>query len=127
LKLLNIKNMFIKSVHAATVDLGQPISGIGKYQQGADLQTGSLLTDFLSSIITTLTVVASLAFAIYFIIGGLKWITSGGDKNKAEEAKTQMTQAAIGLIVVVVSYFIIGIISNVLGLDILDPAKTLGL
>lgn len=119
--------MFIKSVHAATVDLGQPISGIGKYQQGADLQTGSLLTDFLSSIITTLTVVASLAFAIYFIIGGLKWITSGGDKNKAEEAKTQMTQAAIGLIVVVVSYFIIGIISNVLGLDILDPAKTLGL
>lgn len=119
--------MIIKPVYAAPVDLGQPIWGIGKYQQGADLQTGSLLTEFLSSIITTLTVAASLAFAIYFIIGGLKWITAGGDKTKAEEAKTQMTQAAIGLIVVVVSYFIIGIISNVLGLDILDPAKVLGL
>ena len=119
--------MIIKTAHAAPVDLGQPIWGIGKYQQGADLQTGSLLTDFLSSLITTLTVVASLAFAIYFIIGGLKWITSGGDKTKAEEAKTQMTQAAIGLIVVVVAYFIIGIISNVLGLNILDPAAVLGL
>jgi TRAP-type C4-dicarboxylate transport system permease small subunit len=117
----------MKPVYAAPVDLGQPIWGIGKYQQGADTQTGSLLTDFLSSIITTLTVVASLAFAIYFIIGGLKWITSGGDKTKAEEAKTQMTQAAIGLIVVVVAYFIIGIISNILGLNILDPAAVLGL
>ena len=117
----------MKPVYAAPVDLGQPLSGVGKYQQGADTQTGSLLTDFLSSIITTLTVVASLAFAIYFIIGGLKWITSGGDKTKAEEAKTQMTQAAIGLIVVVVAYFIIGIISNILGLNILDPAAVLGL
>lgn len=117
----------IKPVHAKTVDLGEPISGIGKYQQGAGTNTGSLLTDFLSSIITTLTVVASLAFAIYFIIGGLKWITSGGDKTKAEDAKTQMTQAAIGLIVVVVAYFIIGIISGVLGLNILDPAAVLNL
>lgn len=119
--------MIIKPIYAAPVDLGQPIWGIGKYQQGADLQTGTLLTDFLSSIITTLTVVGSLAFAIYFIIGGLKWITSGGDKTKASDASTQMTQAAIGLIVVVVSFFIIGIISNVLGLDILDPAAVLGL
>ena len=119
--------MIIKPVHAAPIDLGQPLSGVGKYQQAAGSNTGTLLTDFLSSIITTLTVVASLAFAIFFIIGGLKWLTSGGDKAKAEEAKTQMTQAAIGLIVVVVSYFIIGIISNILGLDILDPATVLGL
>lgn len=119
--------MIVKSVYAAPIQLGQPIWGIGKYQQGADVHAGTLLTDFLSSIITTLTVVASLAFSIFFIIGGLKWITSGGDKAKAEEAKTQMTQAAIGLIVVVVSYFIIGIISNILGLDILDPATVLGL
>ena len=119
--------MIIKPVYAAPVDLGQPLSGVGNYQQNVDLQTGTLLTDFLSSMVTTLTVVASLAFAIYFIIGGLKWITSGGDKTKAEEAKTQMTQAAIGLIVVVISFFIIGIISNILGLNILDPAAVLGL
>ena len=117
----------IKSAQAATVDLGKPLSGVGKYQQAAGTQTGFLLTEFLSSIITTITVVASLAFAIFFIIGGLKWITSGGEKTKAEESKTQMTQAAIGLIVVVVSYFIIGIISNVLGLNILDPAAVLNL
>ena len=117
----------MKPILAKEVSLGQPIEGIGEYQKNAGGNTGSLLTDFLSSIITTLTVVASLAFAIYFIIGGLKWITSGGDKTKAEEAKTQMTQAAIGLIVVVISFFIIGIISNILGLDILDPAKVLQL
>ncbi len=117
----------IKPAFAIPIKLGQPISGVGKYQQNAQIQTGSLLTEILSSLITTLTVVGSLAFAIYFIIGGLKWITAGGDKNKTEEAKTQMTQASIGLIVVVISFFIIGIISNILGLNILDPATVLGL
>jgi amino acid transporter len=119
--------MIVKSVQAASIPLGN-LKGVGDYQDiRPGKEAGTLLTNLLSSIITTLTVVASLAFSIYFIIGGIKWITSGGDKTKAEEAKTQMTQAAIGLIIVVVSFFIIGIISNVLGLDILDPAKVLGL
>jgi len=38
-----------------------------------------------------------------------------------------MTHAAIGLIATVAGIFIIGIIVGVLGLDILDPAKILGL
>jgi len=36
-----------------------------------------------------------------------------------------MTQATIGLIAIVASYFIIGIVGAVLGLDILRPFKTL--
>jgi hypothetical protein len=68
---------------------------------------------------------AGMAFVIYFIVGGFKWITSSGDKSKAEEAKTELTQAAIGLIVVAVSIFIAGIVGGVVGINLLNPLKIL--
>lgn len=115
----------IKPIHAADIDLGEEISGVGDFQTGISggVQTG--LGTLLSNIITTLTVVGSLAFVIYFTIGGLKWITAGGDKGKIEESKAQMTQSAIGLIVIVVSFFVVGIVGAVLGIDILNPYATL--
>ena len=105
----------------AQVELGT-IKGTGQFQTG-EVQTK--LGDFISTIINVVTVMAGLAFLLYFAIGGLKWITSSGEKAKAEEAKTELTQAAIGLIVVAVSYFIAGIIGGVVGIDILNPSKLL--
>ena len=105
----------------AQIDLGN-ITGTGQFQTG---NVNSQLGNFLSTVINTITVMAGLAFILYFAIGGLKWITSSGDKSRAEEAKTELTQAAIGLIVVAVSYFIVGIVGGVVGIDILNPCKLL--
>jgi hypothetical protein len=115
----------ISPVNAAN-NLGDGIVGVGPLQNiigesTAKTQFGNLL----SSMITTITVVGSLAFVIYFTTAGLKWITAGGDKAKVSEAQTSMTQAAIGLIAMVASYFIIGIVGAVLGIDILNPFNTL--
>lgn len=114
------------TVFAADIPLGTGITGTGPLQVVLDRgATQTQLGTLLSNLITTLTVVGSLAFVMYFTIGGLKWITAGGDKTKIQESKDQMTQAAIGLIVIVVSFFIIGIVGAVLGIDILNPFKTL--
>lgn len=133
-----ILNHLIRPVFAAppapTINLGI-IEGTGEFQKnignnligGKSATTADRLGVFLSTIITTITVVASLAFVLYFTMAAFKWITSSGDKNQVSEAQTQMTQAAIGLIVVVVSYFIIGIVGGVLGIDVLNPAKMLGI
>lgn len=96
------------------------ITGTGTYQNigGSPKEA---LGSFLTSIITTITVAGSLAFVIYFTIGAIKWITAGGDKGKVAEAQSQMTQGAIGLIALVASYFIIGIVGAVLGVNILNP------
>ena len=119
--------LFIKNVFAAGVPLGG-IEGIGKFQDAAAAANPSVpFGTLISSLITTITVVGSLAFVLYFTLGGLKWIIAGGDKTKVSEAQTSMTQAAIGLIVIVVSYFIIGIVGAVLGIDILNPIKSLNL
>lgn len=113
--------MLVKPLYAASVNLGN-ITGVGTFQAAAP---ETLLGKFLSSIITTLTIVGSLTFVIYFTMGALKWITAGGDKTKVGEAQSQMTQGAIGLIAMVASYFIIGIVGAVLGLNILNPLDAL--
>lgn len=110
----------IKEVSAA--GLGQ-ITGTGSFQNFSE--PGKATGTFFSSIITTLTVVGSLAFVIFFTIGAIKWITAGGDKNKVAEAQSQMTQGAIGLIALVASYFVVGIVGGVLGLDIFNPWETI--
>jgi hypothetical protein len=109
---------------AAQISLGpSPIQGTGKFQTA---QASSLGT-YISTIITTLTVVGGLAFVIFFFMAAFKWILSSGDKTMTEEAKSQMTNAVIGLIIMIVSYFIIGIVGGVLGLNILNPGQLLGI
>lgn len=85
------------------------------------------VTTFTSNLFGFLTTVAGLMFILYFVLGGLRWISAGGDAQKVETAKTQMTQAAIGVIVVVSAWAIAFIIGTVLGLDILNPQDILGI
>src|SRR5258706_8565578 len=118
---MNFLNLLIPQAYA--IDLGN-ITGTGTFQN----ITGSpkeQLGNFLSTLITTITVVGSLAFVVYFTIGGLKWIIAGGDKAKVGEAHAHMTQAAVGLIAIVASFFIVGIVGSVLCIDILNPFNTL--
>lgn len=132
--LLN-KIFLISSVYAAEpvdpynsstggTDLGN-ITGTGQFQKIIS-SPKELTGKFISSMITTLTIVGSLAFVIFFSLGALSWITAGGDKTKIAQAQSQMTQGAIGLIAIVASYFLIGIVGNVLGLDILNPFSMFG-
>ena len=116
----------ISTVYAAAVPLGTGIEGVGPFQVVMDkAAAGTNLGTLLSNLITTITVVGSLAFVIFFTLGGLSWITAGGDKAKVSSAQTQMTQAAIELIAMIASYFIIGIVGAVLGINILAPFATL--
>lgn len=83
------------------------------------------LPKFISTFIGFLTTLAGLMFLIYFIVAALSWITAGGEKGKIESARQQMTNAALGLIIVIASYAIVGIVGGVLGLNILNPLQVL--
>ncbi|PIS18042.1 hypothetical protein COW38_01145 [Candidatus Collierbacteria bacterium CG17_big_fil_post_rev_8_21_14_2_50_45_7] len=95
----------------------------GGYQPGTSLQesTGAI-ERIISNVLVVVTVVAGLSFILYFLLGGLNWITAGGDKGKIEKAKGMMTNGAIGMIVIAVSYTITYIVGKALGIDILNPA-----
>ncbi len=86
---------------------------------------GVPLQALFSVILGFFTIIGGLLFLLYFVMGALSWITAGGDKGKIEKARSQLVDAAIGLIVVIVAQFIAGIVGGVLGLDILNPVKSL--
>lgn len=118
----------IKSAYAAPIDAGG-ITGIGDFGFEDKVITEEIVKarfgNFISTIIATLTVVGGLAFVIFFTMGGLKWITAGGDKTKVQEAQTQMTQGVIGLVAIVAGLFVVGVVGGILGIDFLNPFKTL--
>lgn len=89
---------------------------------GAYLSAVELL---ISNVLTVLTVIAGITFALQFLLGGLNWITAGGQKDKVEKAKGMMTSGAIGLIIVVVSYSVVWIVGQAIGFNVLTPGETL--
>jgi len=58
-----------------------------------------------------LGIVAIIAF-VYLIISGVNYITAGGDAEKATKARTGILNAIIGIVVVVLAYFILRFAAN---------------
>ena len=84
---------------------------------------GSLINKALQFIL----VIAALLVFMYLIWGGIEWITSGGDKGKTESARSKITAAVIGLVVVAASYAILQLALTFLGVGSLnDVLQTLG-
>ncbi len=102
--------------------LGNITAPGGYNPTGGDIgDSTSAIEKLISNTLVVLTIVAGIAFALYFLLGGLNWITAGGDKGKIDKAKGMMTNGAIGLIIITVSYSITWIVGKALGLDILNP------
>lgn len=86
-----------------------------------NLSPGEGLAFYIGQLWKTLSIVGGLAFLIYFLLGGLNWLTAGGDKTKVESAQKHITNAIIGLAIILVSYAIILFIQEVLDVNILQP------
>lgn len=80
---------------------------------------------FLSRLVGGLTTLSTFFFLLYFVLGTFSWITAGGDQSKISKARDQMVQGALGMIVIVGAYSVIGTIGTVLGLKLLNPADQL--
>jgi hypothetical protein len=61
---------------------------------------------------------AGLAVFVMLIIGGFKYLTSGGDPKQTESAQKTITMAIIGLVVAIASWFIISLIGHFTGLEL---------
>lgn len=61
---------------------------------------------------------AGIVLFILLIMGGFKYITSGGDPKAVEGAKKTLTYAIGGLIVILFSFLILIIIGKITGVDV---------
>lgn len=88
-------------------------------------QVANSLNTLISGIISLITILGGIWFLVQFIIGGFQWISAGADKGLLEIARLRMLHAAIGLMILVASYMVVGLIGNLLGLDIFNPGESI--
>jgi Type IV secretion system pilin len=99
---------FIEKVYAA----GTPIT-IEKPQNFMISDVGKLI----SAVVGLLLFVAVLLAFFFLILGGIQWITSGGDKAGMEAARNKITHAIVGLIIVGAAWAVMILVQKFLGVD----------
>ena len=102
------------------LDLGpvnNPVLPMAVPQTGTNAYVGNI-EGMISAIIGTITIVASVALLIYLAMGAFTYITAGGDEKAATKAKGMITDAVVGLIIVVASMTVTIIILKIFGIDI---------
>jgi len=69
--------------------------------------------------ITMIMIGASLTCLVLLIMGGIQWITSGGDKAGIEGARNRIIYALIGLVIIFSSFLIVNVIADFFGVKLL--------
>lgn len=90
-----------------------------------DLATKVTIPAFVSAAITLALVIAAIIFFFMLVIGGIKWIMSGGDKAQTEGARNQITAALVGLVIVFAAWAIAQLIGTFFGIKIFSEGLTL--
>lgn len=76
------------------------------------------VSSLLSASIVLILIVTTILFFFSLLVGGLKWILSGGKKEKTENAKLHILNALIGLMIVFSTWAIMQLINSFFGIDI---------
>lgn len=97
-----------------------------EYTQNATVDPLSNLEAIISNSIGFITVLAGMFFLYQFVTAAFSMVTAGGDTGKLNSARDRMLHGVLGMIMVVASYSIVGLLGSVFGLNILNPAAMLG-
>jgi len=89
--------------------------GLQGFESGSDF-----LVDLLPRVIGLAFVVGVIVFLFIILIGGIQWISSGGDKAGIEAARGKILNAVVGLIVLFAALAILSFLGDFFGLDLLD-------
>jgi len=63
-----------------------------------------------SSVVQLILILAIILSLFFLIWGGIRYISSGGDKGKVVQARSTLTAAIVGLVISLLAYFIVGLI-----------------
>jgi len=70
------------------------------------------------SIITVALELAAIALFLMLVVGGFKYITSGGDPKSVESAKNTLTYAILGMVLLASAFLILRFIGVFTGADV---------
>jgi len=103
-------------IYLPLIQLNLRNPAISGYPEG-----GAGLNVLISNFIGAATMVAGILLVGYLVFGGVSYIMAGGDEETIAKAKRMLTNAVIGLLLVILATTIAAIVGAVLGIPILTP------
>lgn len=76
--------------------------------------------NILSGTITLTLIITFIVFFFILVLGAFKWITSNGDEKKLATARAQITNALIGVILILSVWAILNLIEILFNINILE-------
>lgn len=126
IKEINLGGIFPPVFAATSVPLGE-IGGKDGFGPWGELgsktdinSSAGIFANVISRIIGVMTIIAGIWFLFQFLIGGLSFMTAGGDQQKISNATKKITSAFIGLVIVVVAYAVMSLLGEILGFKFLE-------
>jgi hypothetical protein len=81
---------------------------------------GGGLAQFIAVVISVIYVFAGIAFLFMVIISAFQWITSGGDKEAVAKARSRLTSAIIGFVLLALAGVIVTTFQRLTGFKIIS-------
>jgi len=86
--------------------------------QGIKVPTLKCLEVVFARILTVAVSLAVLALFIMLIVGGFKYLTSGGDQKATASAQQTLTFAVVGLVLLVLAFLVFRLIEQFTGVNV---------
>lgn len=96
-------------VYAAPIASGCVVDGAATFK---------CLEPLFANTVQALTGLVGIAVFIMFVVGGFSFLFSGGDQKKLEKARGTLTNAIIGVVVIISAYLILLTIKALTGIDV---------
>ena len=78
------------------------------------------IQSLVPGLITLIIVIGFVVFIFMFLISAVNWISSGGDKTSTAAARERLTQAIIGLVILLSAYAIFNLVETIFGVNLLS-------
>lgn len=101
--------VFAPLLFAGAQGLGQRF---GSCPPGLNCSAGNDVNQLIKTVINWLLGIAFGIAVLFLIIGGFWYITSAGNEETAEKGKNTAVNAIIGIVIIILSYVIVNVVSN---------------
>ncbi len=102
---------------------GGSLEGPGGIPKDSDLSTVEGVFGLVQSVVQWLLIFAVVIGVIFIIVGGIKYVTAGGDSEQATQATRMIAFAAVGIAIILLAFILVQLVANIVGVEV--PGKVL--
>ncbi|MEK7581652.1 MAG: hypothetical protein AAB512_05210 [Patescibacteria group bacterium] len=118
--MLNKTKKIALSLAVPALALALPVAAFAQELVPSQIRPINDIIAVVRNAIRFILLVAFVLAFIFLLIGGIRWITAGGDEKAVSGARGMITAALIGLVIVLVSYALIVLVENFFNVSIIS-------